>query len=581
MSRLLALFVACLLTAAPAWADATLEIELEGVRGEVRDNILAFLGDNPETVEERSSFSISARQRVERALEALGFYRPAIDLSIDREQEPWRMYIQVDPGEPVRYRQVSIEIAGDAMRDPAFADLLSSAPVVPGAVVHHGNYEHFRRRLLALGQRRGYFDAQLKRSEVRVQAGIAAADADILYDSGPRFRFGDVVSDEQTLDESLLTPLQPFEEGEPFNLDDLQSFQASLQRTGYFSSVVVRPDTALRENGAVPVALELAPARRHTVDLGVGYSTDTEERVSITWRTPRINRWGHSQETRLQWSAINPSGRFTYNIPLSHPLNDVLQLRVRVEDDEFGDLDSRQEELGVRREMTSGRWIWGYSLRGLSESWDVLSDSRSNDYVLPGFTLSHKRREGLLVDPSEGLSQFYRLEGGSDRVGSDIDLFSAYANFIFVRRLGERHRLVLRNEIGAVYVADKDRDQLAPSLNFFAGGSNSIRGFSYQSIGNEVFAPDANGDLRRIVVGGTRLLTASLEYQYYVNENWRAAVFADGGDAFDEEEFDANYALGFGVHYMTPVGAIKLELANSVSEDNPDWRIHVNVGAEF
>ena len=49
----------------------------------------------------------------------------------------------------------------------------------------------------------------------------------------------------------------------------------------------------------------------------------------------------------------------------------------------------------------------------------------------------------------------------------------------------------------------------------------------------------------------------------------------------DEGEFDANYAAGFGVHYMTPVGAIKLELANSISEDNPSWRIHVNVGAEF
>ena len=575
------LLAAFLLLVSASVHATTMDVELEGVSGELRDNVLAFLGEEPQTVEERSNYSISARRQVERALEALGHYRPAIDLTIEREQEPWRMLIQVDPGEPVRFRSVSVKLAGEAANDPAFLALLEDNPMVPDAVLHHGKYDNFRRQLLALGQRRGYFNAKLERSVVRVEAGAGAADVDLLYDSGRRFRFGELESDEEQLSSSLLDPLQPFERGDPFELDKLQRFQGALQRTGYFSSVVVRPDTSEREEGEVPIVLELSPARRHTVNLGIGYSDDTEERVSVTWRTPKINRWGHSQETRLQWSAINPSWRFTYNIPLSHPLNDVLQLRARLEDDEFGDLDSRQEELGVRREITDGRWIRGYSLRGLNESWDVLGDRRSNDYLLPGVTISHKRREGLLVDPSEGFSQFYRFEAASENAGSDIDLFSAYANLVLVRRFSEQHRLVLRNELGAIYVADKDRDQLAPSLNFFAGGSNSIRGFGYQSIGNEIVAPNAEGEPRRLVVGGTRLLTASIEYQYYVNENWRAALFADGGDAFDESEFDLNYAAGFGVHYMTPVGAIKLELANSLSEDNPSWRIHVNVGAEF
>ncbi len=575
------LLVACLLLACASVRATTMTVEVEGVSGELRDNVLAFLGDEPATVEERSNFSISARQRVERALEALGYYRPAVDLSIDRQQEPWQMFIQIEPGDPVRFRTVDIKLAGEAAEDPAFTELVADSPLVPDAVLHHGKYEEFRRRLLALGQRRGYFDAELVRSGIRVEAGAGAADVDILYDSGMRFRFGDVVSDEQHLASSVLEALQPFERGDPFTLDDLQRFQGALQRTGYFSSVVVRPDTGDRSGGEVPIALELSPARRHTFNVGVGWSDDTEERVSVTWRTPRINRWGHSQEMRVQWSAINPSWRFTYNIPLSHPLNDVLQLRARVEDDEFGDLDSNQEELSIRREVSDERWIRGYSLRALNESWDVVDVSRSNDYLLPGVTISHKRREGLLVDPSEGLSQFYRFEAGHSDFGSDIDLFSAYANLIFVRRVGERHRFVLRNELGAVYVADKDRGDLAPSLNYFAGGSNSLRGFGYQSIGNEVIVEDSKGEERRIVVGGTRLVTASVEYQYYFNENWRGALFADGGDAFDEGEFDANYALGFGVHYMTPVGAIKLELANSISEDDPSWRFHINIGAEF
>jgi len=83
------------------------------------------------------------------------------------------------------------------------------------------------------------------------------------------------------------------------------------------------------------------------------------------------------------------------------------------------------------------------------------------------------------------------------------------------------------------------------------------------------------------VLGADRLALASIEYQYRFLPDWRAAVFVDGGDAFDEGEFDAVVGAGFGLHYLTPVGAVKLEIANSVSEDNPDWRIHINIGAEF
>ena len=73
----------------------------------------------------------------------------------------------------------------------------------------------------------------------------------------------------------------------------------------------------------------------------------------------------------------------------------------------------------------------------------------------------------------------------------------------------------------------------------------------------------------------------SVEYQYRFNENWRGAVFVDGGDAYDKSQFEWNYAAGFGVHYLTQVGAIRLELANPISEDDPSWRFHLAIGAEF
>jgi translocation and assembly module TamA len=85
----------------------------------------------------------------------------------------------------------------------------------------------------------------------------------------------------------------------------------------------------------------------------------------------------------------------------------------RIEENEFGDLDSRQKELGTRREIRNGKWIYGYSLRGLNESWDVLQESATNDYLLAGISLSSRSHHGSLVDPASGFNQLYTLEAGN------------------------------------------------------------------------------------------------------------------------------------------------------------------------
>jgi translocation and assembly module TamA len=188
---------------------------------------------------------------------------------------------------------------------------------------------------------------------------------------------------------------------------------------------------------------------------------------------------------------------------------------------------------------------------------------------------------GPTVDPTSGFNQLYTLEVGNQELGSDVDLIRFTSNFRYIFTPWPRHRVVSRAEFGIAEIASGDRADLAPSLNFFAGGSHSIRGFAYQSLGNRVDVTRSNGDSKSLVVGGDRLVIGSLEYQYYFTDTWRGALFADGGDAFDDGEFDANYGAGVGIHYISSVGAIRLEIAKDLSDDNPDWRLHVTVGVEF
>ena len=564
-----------------AGAATTLKFSVVGIEGEQKKNVLAYLGAAPESDENRRNFVVSARDKVESALQALGYYQPEIEIDLQRTEPKWRLSIVVNAGEPVRVRDINIQILGAAANDDNFTRLTSDTGFSSGDVLHHGRFESFRENVLSLGQRRGYLRGEIVASRIEVQVEAGTADIMLWYDSGPRLLFGEIIVDNTLIDSDLFDSMLTFQPGDYFDQVRLQELQSRLQRTHYFSSVIVLPQRKRSPGDRVPVVVNLQRAKRHSFDVGVGYSTDTEERMSLTWRTPRINRHGHSQQTRLEYSPINPSGRFTYSIPVSDPLTDVVQLWARVEENEFGDIDSRQNELGIKRETKNRNWIYGYSLRELNESWDIAGYSASNDYLLFGGSVSRRTHRGSIVDPEWGFSQLYTVEATADQLGSDLDLLRFTAALRYVMTPVPGNRLVTRLDLGRVKIANGDRRDLAPSLAFFAGGSQSIRGYAYQSLGDELTVVEPNGETKTLVVGGDRLVIGSLEYQYYFTDTWRGALFVDAGDAFDRGEFDAKVGAGFGVHYVTPVGAVRVELANSVSEDDPSWRLVFAIGAEF
>lgn len=103
-----------------------------------------------------------------------------------------------------------------------------------------------------------------------------------------------------------------------------------------------------------------------------------------------------------------------------------------------------------------------------------------------------------------------------------MKLLRLQAQGAIVRSIGENHRGVARADIGAIYTDDFYK--LPPSIRFFAGGDNSIRGYGYE----EVSPKDSEGYL----TGGQYMATASLEYQYRVVGNWWVATFVDYGDAW-------------------------------------------------
>jgi translocation and assembly module TamA len=76
---------------------------------------------------------------------------------------------------------------------------------------------------------------------------------------------------------------------------------------------------------------------------------------------------------------------------------------------------------------------------------------------------------------------------------------------------------------------------LPPDQRFYGGGSTTVRGFSYQSIGPQFCLPTPTStpanpcSYNQVATGGTELVAAGAEFRQRLYTNWGAAVFIDAG----------------------------------------------------
>jgi translocation and assembly module TamA len=571
---------------------SNLTVKIDGQLPEaVEKNVLSYLGKLPLTELERSAFIYSAKDNTNKALQSLGYYQADIIVAI--KKDPWQLILTIVLHQPTLINNVDVHITGEAIDDPAFIALIQNNEIQKGDQLHHGKYKTLKSNLLSLALQRGYFNGILIDSSITIKAGYNHADIKITYNSGPRYRFGDVSFNDFALDPDLLSSLIPFKKMAFYNTNDFHKLQNQLQATQYFSNAHVvhgdRIQDKINHQYTIPLNVQLTPAKSHQVDLGIGYATDTQFRLSVGWRTPLINKYGHFQETKLEYSTLNPTGNFIYSIPLSHPTEDILQLKMTVENDDYADLTTKFYSVQVGRVVKKNNWNRQIYARLHQEAWQyeldetdpniIWSEEDNVQYLIPGVTWSKTIRSGSPLDPSSGFRQTYNIEGAHLKAGSDNSFFRIHGRWNYITTLKTNHRLVTRAELGSIYI---DRDaELAPSLRFYAGGDQSIRGFSYQSIGPTIPSSSDPDKAVPVTVGGTRLMVASLEYQYYLNTKWRLALFSDGGSVTNKGDFDLVYSFGTGIHYLSPVGAVKLDFAYGIDDDDKGWRIHINLGAEL
>lgn len=560
----------------PALASAApISVEIEGVEGALAENVRAYLGDPPDVDGQRDAraFSRRAVERAQLALQALGHYQVEIERELTQADDgSWTLRLTIRPGEPVRLRTVAIQVTGPGADNAMIEGVIADAPLAPGQPLHHGEYEATRNALRNAAINQGFFDYEMARHEVRVNPEEGWADVYLTLRTGPRYRLGEVRFNDTPMQQELLKRLVPYEPGVPYELSLVGDLSANLNESGYFESVRVLPQRDEAEDLVIPLEADLTVREKNSIGLGLGYSTDEGPRGRISWDRPRHNSAGHKLFSEIRVSGVRQAVTSRYVIPLQEPLDDTLEFSLGYVREDIEDTFSQQIVAGVKRtQVFDSGWARVQSLRVLDETFEQADQEGRTLLVLPGLAFSRTRTRGG-IDPYWGDTQRIAVEVAHDSLLSDVSLARVTLASGWLRRFAPRHRILLRAEAGAV--ATNDFEEVPPSLRFFAGGDQSVRGFGYQELAPE----NEDGEL----LGGKYLATASVEYNYEVLPKWRAALFVDAGNAFSEpSEFEAKVGAGFGVRWISPVGPVRVDFAFGVSEPDPPFRVHISVGPAF
>jgi translocation and assembly module TamA len=568
-----------LVLALAGWATAAnaaaVDVSIEGVEGPLLDNVQAMLsiaGDRlDEEAPERAVRRLHRRapDEIRRALEPFGYYAPTIDARLSAQEGDWTATYRIEPGERVRFSEVTIDIRGPAADDRAFAELREELTLRAGEPLVHADYDDAKRRIMQLAATRGYFDADWVRSTLRIDPDALEARAELILESGTRYAFGEVSFEQSILDEGFLRDYVPFKPGDPWESGKLLDLQYALDDSDYFLRVDVRAQRDRARNERVPVRVALEPRPRNRYTFGIGYGTDTGARISAGWENRRVNRSGHSFDTRVELSEIGNEVSARYRIPLDEPAREQLILESSLGTEEFGDGETRQFEIGAQRVERRGRYQSTVSLDYQRNEDTIGDETTRRNLVIPGAGLVYSRFDDP-VYATRGYSLGGFVSGGTETFGSDVSFLRGRLTGHGVTRLWDGARLLLRGEIGTVDVNDVDR--LPLSQRFFAGGDSSVRGFAYQSLGPK----NEEGD----VVGGRHLAVGSIEFEQLIVGDWGGAVFMDAGNAMNDWDTPLRRSAGIGLRYRSPVGVFRVDIARPTDGDE-SARLHLSLGVDL
>lgn len=554
------LVLALPLLATPLLAEA--DLRLEGPTEAIRllRPWLPPEGGNPRRLQQQATEILATD----------GYFSPHFHFT---EQDDGDLRMEVEPGERTFIERVDIAIDGPI--DPKTKEALLAGWRLPvGKPFRQKDWNSAKQQILSSLLAEEHASAQLFDSEASIDPDSHRAALTARYDAGPRYRFGklEIEGLQRYTPELVQRYNRTVRPDQPFRAESLGVLQTTLQSTPYFGSVQVSLDTDHAVDhgdgtATAPVLIRVRERAPHKVSFGAGASSNTGARVEANYHTPNLfnQAWELNTGLRLEEKRqtayadvfLPPDDRYRRNsVGVVHEASDIAGLKLTR--DAFGAQTVQQR--GIVEQRLSLQWQ--------TEDREISGFEPTTSRALVPNAMWTWRRVDNPLDPREGAVIQGQVGGGSRAFLSDQDFIRVHARVYYYQPLGEHNTLTLRAEAGQTIAPS--REHIPQDYLFRAGGTGSIRGYAYQSLGVQQGSA---------VVGGRYLAIGSAEVTHWLNERWGIATFVDAGDAADHPIRQLAVGYGVGARWKSPAGPLAADIA--WGERTGKLQVHFSLAIPF
>ena len=437
----------------------------------------------------------------------------------------------------------------------------------------------------------GYPFAKVGQRDIALDTPTRTGDYVLPVTPGPRSSFGDIVAagSKPVFKPDHIAKIARFKKGQLYDSRKVDDLRQALVATGLFSVVAVEPQPSGvavgdgTEYATMQVDQEAGPAR--TLAAQAGYATGEGFKLEGSWTHRNffppegaliVNAVGGTQE---QGAGV------TFRRSNAGKRDRAVELTLNADHSNFDAYEAFTGTLSGRISRVSTpiwqkRWTYSYGFELVAtneQDYDFTFNElrRRTFYILalPG-QVTYDRSNSLL-DPTSG----YRLSAKLSPEGSLGSGGQIYAKGIFEATgyypFSTGFTLAGRARVGMIEGAD--REAIAPSRRFYAGGGGSVRGFGYQELGPK--DPDARP------IGGRSLVEAAAEVRYRFG-NYGVVGFVDAGQVYTSSmpKFDDwRFGVGLGGRFYTNFGPMRLDVATPLGRKPGESLIsvYVSIGQAF
>ncbi len=533
--------------------------------------------------------------RFKAALDSFGYYKGTVAITVNGQpidtpglgdalaaapaSPPAKIDVHIDTGP--QFRITRVELLGQYP-----ADLASALTIHAGQPAIAGQVVAAQSALLTRLRNTGYALAKVDLEPATLVLPDNAMEVAFKVDSGPQVNIGPITF--QGLDgvsEDYARRALPLHRGERFDAAEISKARAALARTPIFASVLAVPATSLDANGELPIMIQTTERPWHAVDVGISYSTDLGVGLTAGWHDR--NLFGNAEQLNLT-GAIQTGGNsdihpgYRINLQFIKPafLRDDQQLEANIGAVDQTLIPYAQKALLQSVKVTrqvSDEWQASVGISGEEER--ITQEGVTRNYVLLGVPLSlHYDSTDNPLNPTHGYRATLLVTPTQSLLGSTATFVSTELSGSGYFDLSGKGRtvLALRALVGDIFGASQF--SLPPDQRFYAGGSATVRGYRYQSVGPQF--PDGKP------AGGTQITAGTIELRQRIGQSFGFSVFTDAAEvSAPGAALSGKYAVGAGagVEYYTSFGPIRLEGAVPLVKlpNSGNFEIYVGLGQAF